>query len=442
MGRDFKEEKFFSEQIERLLAGKEVSRDLTINDDLASALQFARKMIDLRVNPSPRFASGLKSGLLQKLAEKEALKAAGPGWFQRLIPRTPVFQAVAVLAVVCIIGGILWASLFRPAPTEVFQAPGTKPPVTWGAAATPAATTQAAPAQTTAAPASVAQATMTAPATLAPTTSAAIAAATSAPSVPATAGGNLYLRSSAAADKSAYLPGESVNIVVNLKNISAQPVVLENYPPSISLMSADSKQPVYTINSGKLAQKIDPGQTVSYVITWDQTDAKGRHASPGSYYLELEEVYRQGVSVPLALSAPVYFEILPSSSAAGGDKKIIEVINAISTVNGITVTLQRIETDTGGISVTAFISPPPDYVLKEGPTGLFAAMDYRIPARYSLDGSWIAGTLPSFVEYYAGGMKHTWYIPAVNPAEIENLTFIIDNIAGWAGPWEFKVKIK
>jgi hypothetical protein len=444
MGREYDVERLFSQQIDRLLAGEEVSKDPAMNDDLTSALEFAQKMIDLRATPSPQFASGLKSGLLQKLAEQEESRAAGQGWFQRLMPRTPVFQAVAVLAAVFIISGILWATLFRPSPVSIVQAPTPTPPVTWGSPVIPATTAPpatAAPATTRPAPTIAATTTSAASATPAPVITVVPATITPAPSTQPAVGKDLYLRSSAVTNKSAYLPGEQVQIQVNLKNISSQTVVLENYPPSISLMSADSKQPVYTVNSGSLVEKIAPGQTGSYVITWDQTDEKGRRVSPGSYYLELEEVYRQGVSVSLALPNPVYFQILPSS-AAGGDKRFIDVIGQSLTVNGITFTLEQIQVNAGAVSVTGLISPPPDYVLKEDSSGLSTSIDYRIQARYSFDGSWFEKTGPSFVEYYADGMKHTWSIPAANPAGSENLTLVIDDIAGWAGPWEFSIKIK
>ncbi len=434
MGREFDVEKLFSEQIDRLLAGKEVSRDPSMNDDCLSALEFAQKMIDLRSAPSPQYASALKAGLLQKLAEKEESRRAWQNWFQRLMPHTPAFQAIAVLAVVFIIGGILWAAVFRPAPTSMVQAPGPTPPVSWsGPATTPAATTR--PAQTTVAATATAVPSTPLPATTLP------AATTTQPATTLPAEGkDYYLRSSAVTDKPAYLPGEQVNIQIELKNISSQTVVLENYPPSVSLMSVDSQQPVYTINAGSLESRIAPGQTGVYAITWDQTDDKGRHVSPGSYYIELEEVYHQGVSVSLALSHPVYFQILPSS--AFDNRRVIELSGQAKTVNGITITLSQIEIETGAILATGFISPPPDYVLKDYSYGLSTTLDYKTQARYSLDGSWFENTGPSFVEYYADGMKHTWTIPAANMAEIEKLTIVIDSIAGWAGPWEFSLSLK
>ncbi|MBN1189588.1 MAG: hypothetical protein JXA46_07545 [Dehalococcoidales bacterium] len=445
MGRDFTEEKWFSEQLDLLLAGKEASQDLAMSDDLKSTLDFAQKMIGLRVSPSPRFASGLKAVLLQRLAEKESSRAAGLNWFQRLIPRTPAFQAVAAAALIFIIGGILWAALLRPSPSEqVLQAPAPTPPAQWTG---PVMTTPA-PSTTAAAPAGTAV-----PATIVPTpypvvTPAIVTAPETAPAATAVPAPTavppavyIWLQPSAATDKASYLPGEQVVIEVDLKNNTDRTVILEDFPPSLSLMDTATGQPVYTVNAGKIARSIGPGQSVSYVITWDQKDDKGRSAAPGSYYLEMEEVYHQGISVPLSLAGPVYFEILPSSSGAGGNV-IPEGSDPSLTVNGITVTLELIEITSGGTAVTAFISPPPGYTLQEDSSGLFASEDYSLQARYSIDGNWFEQTGPSFVEYYAEGMRHTWAIPSTAAAEAEEIVLVIDAVAEWAGPWEFRVVLK
>jgi hypothetical protein len=438
MGREYEEEKLFTEKIDRLLAGEKIRTDEIADGDLRSALDFAQKMIDLRAAPSVQFESRLKAGLLQQLTEKENNRAARQGWFWKLIPSQPLFQAVAVLAVMFIVGGVLWATIFRPAGQLVVQAPGITPPVTYAPfTPAPAATTTPAAAATTAAPA-----TTVIPATTAPPIMTTAPASTPTPTVTVAApGGIVYLRSSASTDKAAYLPGELINIQVELTNITHQPVVLNEFPPTLSLMQSESQKPVYTFNAGLVSRTLAPGETIAYNIAWNQLDDKGRHVSPGGYYLELEEVYRQGQSVHMDLVKPAGFAILPASYA-GGAQRSVEGINRPLTLNGITVTLQQIEFNSAGITLSAFITAPPDYVLKDSAAGLSSAVDYRTQARYAVNGSWFAKTEPSFVEYFGSGMQQTWFIPLQSPAEITDLNLVIDNIGSWAGPWEFRITLK
>jgi hypothetical protein len=438
MGREYEAERLFCAQLDRLLAGEDVvvrpdetygEPDGTYNDDLRSALDFARKMAGLRVVPDPRFSAGLKARLLQELQEKEERRAAGQGWSWRwlgqLFPSRPLFQAVTVLAVVLIVSGILWATVFRPTQELMVSGPGKTPPAAYGPiATTPPATTMAAPA---------------APTAVASATSAPVPAPSSAPPAP---GLNVYLSASASTDKAAYQPGETVRIQVSLKNIASQPVTLKEFPPLLSLMQSDTRQPVYTFQSGKLSRTIPPGETVNYSLTWDQLDARGRHVSPGGYFLELEEVYRQGLSMPMDLASPVYFQVLPPPSSTGGAGRPVEGLNRPLTMSGITVTLQHLELTERGVTISAFNSPPPDYVLKQDSTGLNPTIDYRTQARFSVDGSWFEKTQPSLVEYFAGGMKQSWFLPLSSPDQVSKLDFILDNIAGWQGPWEFVITLK
>jgi hypothetical protein len=443
MGREYEEERLFSEKLDRLLAGEDVLKEEIPGDDLRSALDFAQKIVSLRAVPTPQYSANLKARLLRKLQEREERRTLRQGWFWQLIPTQPLFQALAVIAIVFVVGGILWATMFRPVEPVIVQKPGITPPVGWTPPVTwaPAATTTAPAAPTTAAAAAPV------PTAAASTTAAAPVPTTAAPATyPAATqgpyGSTIYLRSSASTDKDAYLPGEPVKIRVDLKNVTSQPVMLKEFPPVLSLMQSDTQQPVYTFGAGETAKVIAPGQTLSYNLTWDQLDAKGRHVLPGGYYLEMEEMYRQGQSVQMQLSSPVSFQILPSPSSSGGTGKPIEGINRPLTVNGITVTVQQLEFTARGVTVSAFITPPPDYVLKQDKTGLDADLDYRTQARYSVDGSWFQKTEPSLVEYFASGMKQTWFVPLPPGTEVSVLNFTLDNIAGWAGPWEFVMAFK
>lgn len=118
-----------------------------------------------------------------------------------------------------------------------------------------------------------------------------------------------YFAISAKTDEPVYRPGEPVKILVTMKNVTPEPVKIDQFPPILSLMQASTKQPVYTFASGKDARTLAPEQSVTFQVVWDQRDDKGRMAPDGTYYLELEDLDYQGQSLKLNLSHPVQFDI-------------------------------------------------------------------------------------------------------------------------------------
>ena len=76
MSRPKNKERQFTEDIDRLLVGKEVKVDEKRDDDYRSNISFAGKIIECRGEPSSAFRESLKKRLLSKLAEQEAAKAA------------------------------------------------------------------------------------------------------------------------------------------------------------------------------------------------------------------------------------------------------------------------------------------------------------------------------------------------------------------------------
>jgi hypothetical protein len=285
------EEILFSEKLDRLLAGEEIQLEAELDSDLRTALDFAGKMKSLRSAPSPQFQANLKARLLQKLDEREARTEAG-GWFSRLI-RQPVWQAVAVLVLMIVVGGgIMWrAGLFNT------SGPGTtnQPPMGGSGPSV------AAPALTVA-PTTSAPATNTAPTTTAP--------ATGGSAAPTYYEGNRYLLiASASTDKFSYQPGELVNIRMEWQNVTSGNLTIDEYPPILSVMDKSTGQPIFTFKAGSNSITLAPGQKVDYVESWNQLDDNGKPVAPGTYYLELEEMYYQGKSVPMTLSEPVSFVI-------------------------------------------------------------------------------------------------------------------------------------
>jgi hypothetical protein len=286
------EERLFSENLDRLLAGEEIQFEAGVDNDLRTALDFAGKMKSLQAAPSPQFKSNLKARLLQKLDEQEDREEAG-GWLARLI-RQPVWQAVAVLVLMIVVGGgIMWR-------TGLFNTSGpgmtSQPPVV-------------APLTTTAAPTMTVVPSTTAPFINAAPTTTSPAAGSSIPAATYADNTNRYLTASASTDKFAYQSGELVNIRMELQNATSGNLTIDEYPPILSVMNKSTGQPLYTFQAGMSSRTLAPGEKVDYIETWNQRDAKGNAVEPGTYYLELEDLYYQGKSVQMQLSSPVSFII-------------------------------------------------------------------------------------------------------------------------------------
>jgi hypothetical protein len=122
MGKESNEEKQFSEDVDRLLAGQEVEGGK--DKDYQTAINFAKKLTEFHADPSPHFKARLKARLLLELAKQEAAarqKAKG-NWFweglKNLLPREAVWRnamATAVLMLVAV--GVLWGTgVFTPSP--------------------------------------------------------------------------------------------------------------------------------------------------------------------------------------------------------------------------------------------------------------------------------------------------------------------------------------
>jgi hypothetical protein len=288
MGRGLAPEKIFSENVDRLISGLEVREVPETDQDLQTALDFARLMQLNRPQPGAQFQADLKARLLQKLAQQEA--EVKPAWFQRLIPRQPVWQFVSVVAVILVIGGIVLGLVLRDGgSTPVVQAPVTTAPAMTGT--TPAVTTTA----TTYATATLA--TSTAPATSAAPTSTVLSGLQ-----------GIQISADATTDQSTYAPGEPVVIKVTLKNSGLRPVTFTQYPPILSLLSA-AGNPVLSFQAGQSGLTLGVGDAVSFFEYWNQSDAKNRVVPAGSYHLELEDIDLQGQAYKIKLSQPVSFEI-------------------------------------------------------------------------------------------------------------------------------------
>jgi len=111
-----KDEKFasdFSKIIERILAGEKV--DLTdYPTEFQELLELAEKLRGSEVAPSASFKGELKERLLVKMGENEARQKPGFGERLKQLWVQPIWQAVAAVFLVAVVGGTVWGLLLKP----------------------------------------------------------------------------------------------------------------------------------------------------------------------------------------------------------------------------------------------------------------------------------------------------------------------------------------
>jgi hypothetical protein len=247
MGKETKEEREFSENIERLLAGEEVKAGEDMGEEYRTAINFAQKLIELRDEPSPHFKDRLKRQLLSKLAEQEAeatrkKERANRFWeaLRNLVPQNPVWRtATATVVVAVLVIVVLWGSgTFTQAPEQLVE----REPVTEMASPTGKALTTS----------EVLEATVS-EAVVAPF-------------------------------------GEEVKIELVFRNVSSESVEVTPFPPAIQITQAESGEVIRSLAEGNERREISPSGALNFTLVWDQLDDNRKQVVPGRYSLSIIDV--------------------------------------------------------------------------------------------------------------------------------------------------------
>jgi len=245
-----KKERQFTEDVEDILAGKEGEIDETMDDDYRSNVDFTRKIIECRGEPSAAFKEGLKKRLLSKLAEEEIVETRRQsetisfwGWLKNLIPQNPAQRAAAVTVTVVMIALVAaWgAGLFSPEESPLVTGP------------------------------------------LAPTVSVEVRAST---------------------PETTYLIGEAINIRFTFKNI-ADVTFKFPFPPEIRIGDLGTEV-VRNFDVGNNTMTLTPGESEYYDLTWDQKNDAGEQVPPGDYQIIIPNVQLgEGKGVVSLVESPI-----------------------------------------------------------------------------------------------------------------------------------------
>jgi len=459
MGREDKRiEREFSEYIDKILAGEEVPASEEMSDEFRTALDLAREMISLRGAPSPAFKSQLKETLLQKMAEQEKRTLEEKrNWFRDflsdLAPQSMVWRTVSTAALIIILAviGVYWyMGGFTQAPTPA-PVPSPTPSPTPVPEPTPTPAPMPAPVPTPS-PAPAPTPTPT-PSTV------------PGPTEPKAFYG---MDSEFIPSKTIYRPGEIIEMEVRLANQSTGLVVIEQFPPKISIYRPESTnveefrpgeelgEAVHTFPAGTEERELGVDETVSFKLTWDQKDDNGNQVPPGWYYRQME-LHLRTVTEPVHdwISSGGQRAFLIRYSQGAMEKSIdldisqtasglpLEVDNEIIPVD-IVLTLKHVELTQEGVGFFVLLTSP-DYPLP-GDEDIWWRIALDEHAEYVFDGT-VKDARGANTRYTDEGIEFRWgregsYRDPI-PSDTKELTFIITRLGdNWEGPWEFNVPLE
>ena len=246
---------------------------------------------------------------------------------------------------------------------------------------------------------------------------------------------------SVAPEEAYNLPGEPVEVKFSITNVSSNPITFDPYPPEIQVSSVSQDEVVFSIPAGTQPLEIKPGDTIALEFSWDQKDKEGKQIPPGwcdIIFNDITVMQGSGQSYGLSPRSRVLIQYPQGAMEKSFD------LNQSQTINDITVTLERIELTSSGMTVYAFNTPPghtpPQGIL---PTSTF--LDAF--AEYSVDGGVMKQAGSAGLCFLENGTRYTWKNLDPLPADAKELTFRIrmryyDKPEGLLGLWEFKIPLQ
>jgi len=243
-----------------------------------------------------------------------------------------------------------------------------------------------------------------------------------------------------------YLPGERVEVTLSIANTSGDTMTISRYPPEVQVAPwLDRRERVLSSRPGGTQPlEVRAGETVTLDFAWDQKDSQGQQASPGWYAVAFKDmnVPQGDRRITFHPTARVLIQ-----HPQGAVEKTIGPEQS-QTVNDITVTLERIELNSSGMTVYAFNNPP-GYNLPPGQTAPAPSMWIQAEAEYSTDGGAVKKAGSSAIRFLDNGIRHTWNNLDPAPKNDKELSFRILRLSeggppgqGFEGPWEFNVHLE
>lgn len=232
--------------------------------------------------------------------------------------------------------------------------------------------------------------------------------------------------------------GQKVEAKLTITNVSSTAQTIPGFPAIIEIVKSGlpPETVVRSFPAGSQQLVLDPGKSADYTFTWDQRDNLGNQVTYGRY--EISASISAADPNTSGSSGSISILILP---AEGAMQKTLDVNKSI-TVNGIAVTLERVEFTSIGMNVVVFVVPP-DYSLPAGPVPPPVTLMIN-SVEYSFDNGVVrtANPVGSSIGPRSNGIEYTWNNLDPAPKNAKELLFRIPQIGDKQGPWEFRITLQ
>ncbi|MDO8578711.1 MAG: hypothetical protein Q7R50_05980 [Dehalococcoidales bacterium] len=266
---------------------------------------------------------------------------------------------------------------------------------------------------------------------------------------------SMPLQAKVVPENSSYLPGKPVTVTLSLTNVSSAPLSVNLYPPQIRVAPVmDWDRVIFSVAGGTRSRELKPGEIVSVTFTWDQKDKAGRQVTPGWYNIifgDISVIQGEG-----RITFTPGASMLIQYPQAAMEKTI--TLNQSQTVNGITITLERIELTSNGTVVRCFFIPPGYKPQPAGPglpTVSPPTADISASAEYTVGGitkpagtSGFNGRANGIILVWGNGPARLDPVPADAKEIIFTITTLFERVPLDAnpvevtGPWEFRIPLQ
>lgn len=251
--------------------------------------------------------------------------------------------------------------------------------------------------------------------------------------------------------KSICLPNEEVIMELTFKNVGNETLELGEFPPEVlihrPMVQASINTATWQSPAGSEKRLLSPGDSLTHEVIWNQRQLDGDLVDPGYYEIKagLREVrWTQTGRVGNHFS---YTRVL-IQDPRGAIEKVFDT-NQSQTVNGVVITIKRVELSVSVSKVYALAqppdwSPPAPASSPAGPTPMLppAPDYYPVPAQYSLDGGLMLDAGSAGFSWLEEGIGLIWRLIDPVPNGTEELTFVVNQFGLWPGPWEFHIPLQ
>jgi hypothetical protein len=151
-----------------------------------------------------------------------------------------------------------------------------------------------------------------------------------------------WVKVDATINEDSYSPGEDIVIELTFQNNSTDVFTIEPFPPKIMVMpSLKYGLVIHEFLEGEEVKPLESGETVSYILTWDQLDKNGQQVPAGDYRLALGNIDAWNQRFRLTLDKPAEITItsapdpmLVQPPSLSSEDAVVEM-SSVGTMSGL-----------------------------------------------------------------------------------------------------------